>query len=163
MTGSEIFFFISNPVSKHQLQIKLPPRKRNPRITNSKEKGHVTESNSQCRLGNYEMENIKSQGKGISLFPYFLFQLISVSAFGLLSSISSNLITTIYFGVQSSPQQTFSPSEGSLETQRCMLLLPGVPSPHPVQEWNNKEQMWPQFLLQLKLSLVNQLAAQTVK
>lgn len=87
--------------------------------------GHVTESNSQCRLGNYEMENIKSQGKGISLFPYFLFYLISASAFGLVSSISSNLITTIYFEVQSSPQQTLALSEGSLETEMCAAVTRG--------------------------------------
>lgn len=40
MTGSDYFF--SNPVSKQQLQTKLPPGKRNPRITNSNEMGDVT-------------------------------------------------------------------------------------------------------------------------
>lgn len=44
-----------------------------------------------------------------------------------------------------------------------MLLLSVVSSPHPLQEWNNREEkMQPQLLLHLKLAMVNQLPAWTV-
>lgn len=73
MTGSEFFFYFQS-CKQTATTNKIAPKENKSKNNKfpSHELGDVAESNSQYRLGNYEIKNIKSYRKGISLLLYFL-------------------------------------------------------------------------------------------